>query len=245
MLAHNRDHFLSQGLYYPLTGQVGTGGGQHNLAWELNGDERFDPEAGTVADLGSELREQHPSAVLISSEDLVFLYYKTDRLDVLRSLFDDLGYRVLVAVTLRELPDYLESVYSQLLGDGLAGDFDEFVSDVLTGRGHFCAGGIPVDYLQLVEGFASVFGAEALRVLLYDPVDVISPLLMVCSEAVGAPISAARHLRLNTRDDRTSRVVLSSAQKELIARCCPGIEALGRLGLRPGATLTGASSQNG
>ncbi len=237
MLAQNRDHFLSQGLYYPLTGQVGTGGGQHNLAWELNGDGRFDPAAGTVADLGDELKEQHPSAVLISSEDLVFLYYKPDRLDVLRSLFDDLGYRVQVVVTLRDLPDYLESIYSQLVGDDLAGDFEEFLSDVLAQRGHFADGGIPVDYSQLVMGFASVFGmfgAESLRVVPYDRLDGISPLLRVCTEAVGAPLSAVPDCpRLNATGDRTPRVVLTAAQKESIVAALVELTHSGKLGFAP------------
>ena len=58
MIARNREHFREQGLYYPATGQVGVGDGQHNLAWELLGDERFDPEAGSLAGLADELRER-------------------------------------------------------------------------------------------------------------------------------------------------------------------------------------------
>ena len=44
MIARNETYFADQGLFYPAVGQVGDG--HHNLAWELNGDERYDPRSG-------------------------------------------------------------------------------------------------------------------------------------------------------------------------------------------------------
>ncbi len=152
MIARNREHFTAEGLYYPEAGQVGVGDGQHNLAWELNGDERFDPEAGSLADLSDELREHQPSAVLISSEDLEYLHDKPDRLLMLRDLLGDLGYSARVVITLREPSEYLESLYYELVHQGRAGEFDTFVTEALEQRGLFSPGGIALGLLAPDRG---------------------------------------------------------------------------------------------
>ncbi len=121
MIARNRQHFRDQGLYYPTTGQIGVGDGQHNLAWELAGDERFEPASGTIADLASELRAQRrPRAVLVSSEDLEYLYDRPERLASLRGVLEDVGYAVRVVITLRQPSEYLESLYFELVAQGRA-----------------------------------------------------------------------------------------------------------------------------
>ncbi len=227
MIARNREHFAAQGLYYPGTGQIGVGDGQHNLAWELLGDERFDPEAGSLADLADELREHRPPAVLISSEDLEYLHDKPDRLVVLRDLHEDLGYSTRVVITLREPSEYLESLYYELVHQGRAGEFDTFVTEALERRGFFSPGGIELDYSRLIGGFAGVFGQQSLRVLPYDHDDAVGPVLAACADALGIPLSPVPDWpRFNVRDDpeRTgasdghaaASAVLSRSQREAV-----------------------------
>jgi len=227
MIARNREHFAAQGLYYPGTGQVGVGDGQHNLAWELNGDERFDPGAGTLADLAGELRDHRPTGVLISSEDLEYLHDKPDRMVTLRGVLEDAGYSARIVITLREPSEYLESLYYELVHQGRAGEFDTFVTEALEQRGIFSPGGIELDYSRLVGGFAGVFGNGALRVLDYDRNDAVGPVLEACADAIGTPLTAVPGwTRFNVRDDperarppdggRPAPAVLSRSQHEAI-----------------------------
>ncbi len=227
MIARNREHFREQGLYYPATGQVGVGDGQHNLAWELLGDERFDPEAGSLAGLADELRERRPPAVLISSEDLEYLHDKPDRLVTLRDLLEDLGYSARIVITLREPSEYLESLYYELVHQGRAGDFDVFVTEALEQRGIFSPGGIELDYSRLIGGFAGVFGDRALRVLAYDHDDAVGPVLTAFADALRIRLTAVPDWpRFNVRDDperagptaghAADSAVLSRSQHEAI-----------------------------
>jgi hypothetical protein len=181
-------HFIAQGIYYPAAGRARAS--QANLAWELSGDPRYRPNAGSLEDLAGELRSLKPGAVVVSSEDFERLFDKAHQLTKLRSVFDALGYSCVVVVTLREPCDYLESLYYALSRRALTQSFDSFVSDAIEHRAvRFGTRDFPLDYGQLVEGFATVFGQDALRVLAYDASDSTTPLFDVCSEAVGLPLS--------------------------------------------------------
>jgi hypothetical protein len=188
MIAQNLAHFIAQGIYYPAAGRARAS--QANLAWELSGDPRYRPQAGSLEDLAGELRSLKPGAVVISSEDFERLFDKPHQLTKLRSVFDTLGYSCVVVVTLREPCDYLESLYYALSRRALTQSFDSFVADAIEHRAvRFGTRDFPLDYEQLVEGFATIFGQDALRVLAYDSSDSMTPLFDVCSEVVGLPIS--------------------------------------------------------
>ena len=190
MLARNAEHFLSEGLYYPATGRIGYG--QHNLAWELSGDDRYRPVAGRLVDLAAELHGyQLPELVLVSSEDFEILYTQPRALARLRMTFEHLGYSVWVVITLRNPADYLESLYVELLKHGLEQEFDAFVSDTISNGcvslrdWRFC-----LDYARLVRSFATAFDRTSLRILAYDPSDSVRPILHTCQLITGAPIEA-------------------------------------------------------
>ncbi len=234
MIARNRQHFSDQGLYYPTTGQVGVGDGQHNLAWELAGDERFEPASGTIADLAGELRAQRrPRAVLVSTEDLEYLYDRPERLASLRGVLEDVGYAVRVVITLRQPSEYLESLYFELVAQDRAGPFDEFVTDALEQRGLFSPGGIALDYSRLIGGFAGVFGDRAVRVLPYDRNDAVGPVLEACGDALRTRLTGVPDWpRFNMRDDPererpsggpvAAPAVLSRSQSEAVTAAFGG-----------------------
>jgi hypothetical protein len=168
MIAHNLRWFGDQGLYYPSTGR-GPGDGHHNLAWELNGDERYDPAAGSTADLVVELDQVQARSVLLSSEDFEYLYRRPAKLARLCQELEQLGFTIRVLVVLRRPPDYVESLYSELLKHGLAESLDDFVAQALVDGGVvFGKWDFRVDYHQLLSGFAAVFGDRAVNVLPYD-----------------------------------------------------------------------------
>ena len=100
MIARNDTYFADQGLFYPTVGRAGDG--HHNLAWELNGDERYDPSFGSFDDLIDELRQAKPRAVLISSEDFEYLHLRPESLRNFRRRLSRLGYKTHVIVVLRQ-----------------------------------------------------------------------------------------------------------------------------------------------
>lgn len=93
MVARYQQWFRDQGLYYPLTtrGSSSDSDGHHNLARELNDDDRYDPGKGSLADLVKELRLAQARSVLLSSGDFEYLYRKPLKLDILRASLAQLG----------------------------------------------------------------------------------------------------------------------------------------------------------
>jgi hypothetical protein len=188
MIARNETYFAEQGLYYPTAGRAGDG--HHNLAWELNGDERYDPTVGSFADLTNELRQTKPRAVLLSSEDFEYLHLRPESLRNFRRRLSRLGYKTHVLVVLRRPSEYLESLYVELRKHGLEEEFDDFLARALADGGVVFRGwDFRVNYKQLVPSFAAVFGRRAVHVLRYDTVDSVAPLLDACGRLLTLPLS--------------------------------------------------------
>jgi hypothetical protein len=222
MVADNLEHFSSEGLYYPETGRVTYG--QHNLAWELSGDKRFQPQAGSVTDLCAELERVHPPAALLSSEDFECLYSRTDRLIALRQAMEGLGYAVVVVVTLREPAQYIVSLYFELQKHGLTEDFDSFIEAAVQQRGViFSHWDLRLDYSQLIRGFAGAFGSEALRVLRYEPTDAVAPVLRACSEAAGLRLTPVVPWGRSNVSNEPGPDILSEAQRESVDAAFEGV----------------------
>jgi hypothetical protein len=168
MLAGNEDHFASEGLCYPTLTRVGAG--HHNLIWELLNDERFDPAAGSFADLVTELSRDQPPRVLLSAEGFEYLYERPALARSLKEGLESAGYRVEVVLALREVPSYLESLYYELTKHGLSVDLDGFVDEAVSrGSIHLRDMAFCLRYEELTDSFASVFGAGSLHVLAYGP----------------------------------------------------------------------------
>jgi len=189
MVARNGEHFRSQDLFYPVSGRVGDG--HHNLAWQLNADGRYRPEAGTLTDLAAELRTHRPRAVLISSEDFEYLQGKPDALATLSATLADLGYLVGVILMLRRPCDYLESLYFELGKHGLDESFATFLARAsANGGARFGDWDFRLDYEELVGSFARVFGSSDTVVLEYDQVEAVAPLLGACGRyLLGVPLT--------------------------------------------------------
>lgn len=189
MIAANSAHFVGQGLCYPATGRWGDG--HHNLAWELNADERLQASAGKLVDLTAELEAGQPGAVLLSSEDFEYLYRKPDRLAQLREALEALGYRVEVLVALRQPSDYAESLYWELGKHGLQMSLADFTGEILARGGiTFRSWDFRLDYQPLVASFARNFGPEAIHVLRYQESEFVGPLLATCGDLLGLSLAA-------------------------------------------------------
>jgi hypothetical protein len=188
MITLNETFFADQQLCYPTAGRVGDG--HHNLAWELSGDERYDPMAGSFADLADELGKAQPRAVLLSSEDFEYLHRRPEALRSIRRTMEGLGYRTHVLVVLRQPSEYLESLYVELGKHGLEEELEPFVARSLADGGIvFRDWDFRLSYEQLVSRFAAIFGKRAVHLLRYDPVDSIGPLLEACGRLLALPLS--------------------------------------------------------
>lgn len=223
MLARNEGHFAVKGLYYPAAGRGG-GDGHHNLAWELAGDERYDPAAGSLADLVAELAAAGPRAVVVSSEDFEYLHRRPERLATLRTGLESAGYAVRVLVVLREPAGYVESLYAELGKHGLTGSLDGFVEGALaSGAVTFGAWTFSLDYPTLVGAFAGAFGRRRVQVLGYHPADVVGSLLAACGRQLGLDLSPVPGwVRFNARDGGPGPA-LTVAQRRAVESAFGGV----------------------
>jgi hypothetical protein len=220
MIARNEEYFAKQGLSYPAAGRIGDT--HHNLAWELHGDERYDPAAGSLADLVHELRQVDQRAVLLSSEDFECLYRRPESLRSMRASLQALGYDTHVVVVLRQPSEYLESLYDELHAKhGFEEELATFVARAMgDGNISFRHWDFTIDYERLVAPFAAVFGDQAVHCLRYSRVDSVPPLLEACGTLLGLTISPiVGWPRFNPRtsgDARRARISLTRDEQRAI-----------------------------
>ncbi len=127
---NNVDALAKDGILFPLSGRSSKLHGHHNIAWQLIGDRRFNPTAGTIGDLITELKSSELPRALVSSEDFEYL---SQRPGVLRHFCDRLateGIDVAFVVVLRDLQQYAESLYTELTGHGIELSKAEFIAHV-------------------------------------------------------------------------------------------------------------------
>ncbi len=169
ILTANEDRFATFGILIPRAGRAERAGGHHNLAWELNGDSRFDPDCGTFADVLREIERTGSNRVCLSSED--FEYLDAAALQTLADGLRAVGYRPVIIVYLRPQSGYIESLYVELVKHGLTESFDRYLADIITAgevrfneRWRF-----QFDYEELVRDLTAVFGAAHILARRYDP----------------------------------------------------------------------------
>ena len=130
-----RDELRGRGLIYPQAGAFDwLGGGQHNIAWELAGDRRFEARFGTVDDVAREIADSGMDAIL-SAEDFESVLHTPERLAPLREhpALRDREFVLLFFV--RDQVAYLESLYSEMLRHGVGATLEEFAAPLFgTGR---------------------------------------------------------------------------------------------------------------
>jgi hypothetical protein len=131
-LNKDRAALLDQGIYMPLTGTENNTESHQNIAWELNRDDRFVPEHGSLDDLFAELSHEQPQKVILSAEGFTSLdtrpgtgrerqlqhlldpnSSKVTRYHRMREFAQGLGYRIVTIGFIREYVACLNSAYTQ------------------------------------------------------------------------------------------------------------------------------------
>jgi hypothetical protein len=206
------DDLAGVGVHYPAAGRVW--GGHHGIAWQLNDDQRHSPAAGTLDDLARELAGQQAPTVFMSSEDFEYLYADPARLMPLRDVIVNAGYRPRIVLAFREPCAYTESLFDELRENhGYAATFDEHVDAILIERRiTFGRWLFAFDRAAIVDGFAAVFGHDAIRAIDYEPADAVGAVLAAADVPTAAVSGRGR---VNVRIARRSR--LTDAQRSAVA----------------------------
>ena len=181
--------------------------GNHNLAWELNGDTRFDPNSGALEDTLKELESAPERVAVISSEDFEYLGRDLRALERLRDALAAIDYQAKIIVYLRNRADYAISLYLTLLYFLFSDPFESYIEAIL--RDGACIYRntwiFQFFYSRLLDAFSQSFGAENLIARVYDgerdPLDLIHDFIGVILAGAGSTVldELAIPARLNER----------------------------------------------
>lgn len=222
-LGENDALLAAEGTLYPRSGRMQPGSGQHNIAFQLSGDERFRPSLGTVADLLDEVAAVALPRVCVSTEALQFVHDRPDRLRALRDGLAAIGYRAVVVVYLRAQCDYLESLYPTLLHHGYTVSFKDYLERVLADGivRHRVTRSYRFDYASLLGGYAGVFGPDGVIVRAYakadDPAWIVRDFFAALGPPAHRPVesgSRPRLVNLRPRLDEVARLLLRNRECE-------------------------------
>ncbi|MCP9833464.1 MULTISPECIES: hypothetical protein [unclassified Cyanobium] len=213
--SHARE-LAQSGILVPLVGTLSESSGHHNLAFQLNGDSRYDSRLGRLSELVDELRHSTALRAVISSEDFSGLVDRPDRVQHLESTLRRAGHSVTWVMFIRRVDDYSESLYTTMWGSGVRPRFGYpgFVLSILAygkysqnqrfgGSVHYC------DFTAFVRRWRE---ASESRLLLRDYDQAVSAegLLPCFLKIIAAPdtlLVAAEtdSPRLNGRIERITR----------------------------------------
>lgn len=133
-LAERRDQLASRSLLYVRAGTNQYLDGNHNIAWELTGDRRFELDTGVLEEAAQEIDDFDGDAIL-SSEDFESLLHRPAGFDPLLRHELLRGHQVCVVVYLRNQAEYLASLLWENRKHGIEwGSADYMNAVVQTGR---------------------------------------------------------------------------------------------------------------
>lgn len=130
-LLANRGELLKQGVLYPKSGTI-TSGGHLHLAWQSLDDWKFNPARGGWADVASEVHASKADCVFLSAE--TFGGYST-RDEIIRDITafaSEIDAEIRIVGCARPQASHMESVYAQSASTGFEQrKFDTFVTHSL------------------------------------------------------------------------------------------------------------------
>jgi hypothetical protein len=146
-------------LHYSLAGRKGLMA-HHNLAWALNGDNRFRKKLGTWQEVHDDLAASRPDVAILSSEGFEGFRPLADLKQAVDTWLTPLG-RVEIVCYIRPHFDRLRSAYSQKMKTGqLLGDMDSFIDSMIPSSGI-------LKYATRLRQWRAVFG-DSLKTRIYS-----------------------------------------------------------------------------
>lgn len=129
---------------YPLSGRPPEAPlGQHNLAWEISGDYRFQKDSGGIEDLLKEIGGTTHNVILSSEDFECSIHHFENFTEFIRRLQAH-QFEIKLLMYFRNQIDYARSLYFALLYYGFDRPFDNFLNEILargqcTWRDWICA----------------------------------------------------------------------------------------------------------
>jgi hypothetical protein len=227
-LESHSDLLKQKGILYPASGRLGAG--HHNLAWELDGDGRFDPSRGTLRDLEEEIKDF--DKVVLSSEDFSVMRGHESELGLLANVLAGQNFKVTVIIVLRERNEWLRSIGLELLKHNLDNSIEGFQDqEILTRNWNGRAVEMSMNDDDIIREFSSVFGKSHMQTVAYDRTDMVKTFLeSVAPFFPNVILNSETGLRKNTSFDtlgtlqneivsgRKSQVLLEQKTVELAAK---------------------------
>ena len=109
-LAQNRDLLARHGVLYVRAGTNQYLNGNHNVAWEITGDHRFELDTGTLMEAAQEIDDFDGDAIM-SSEDFESLLHRPKAFNPLFRHKLLAGHQITVVVYVRNQAEYLASLF--------------------------------------------------------------------------------------------------------------------------------------
>jgi hypothetical protein len=221
-LSRHEHWFARRGVHYTRTGRTQLG--NHNLAWQLYGDPRFERRFGTVEALHDELRRTRSPIVAISSEDLCLLHDLPDAIEQLTTTVERAGFEPVVVLDVRPQVDYVESLYASYAR--FAGrhpsftslpvrSFDDYANEGLwTGKVTSFRSTL-LEYDVLVDAFAAVVGHDKIIVRPYTADAPSSALLESWLNVFGTSLDPSSMRRINSANVEAMRPSFSTMFRAL------------------------------
>ncbi len=129
-LAEKREALAERGVLYVRAGTNRYLDGNHNVAWELTGDHRFELDTGCLEEAVQEIAD-FPGDAILSSEDFESLLHRPKGFDPLLRHHLLRHHRVGVLVYLRNQADYLASLAAENQKHGVAFSLEDYLARIV------------------------------------------------------------------------------------------------------------------
>jgi hypothetical protein len=175
LLGTNDEALSAAGVFVPKRGRpfetADIHGAHHNVAWQFIADSRFNPSAGTLADVISEIRAADKPVTLLSSEDFEYLHSRPAALFHIRRHLEAAGFTLKIVLYLRRQDDYARSLYRELFNHGWDRTVEQFVDAILMDGMIVYRNAWVFEFLysRLLASFALMLGAENIIVRRFVP----------------------------------------------------------------------------
>jgi len=218
----NRRKLLRHGIDYPLIGLVGRG--HHNIAYDLQGDQRYIPAFGNVRSLLRHISRSRAHTIIVSAED----FCDFDRRHVRQTAELLQPYEVQIAVYLRRQDQLMQAMWAQQVKSGiLTLSFNEWFDSLFQRRIDDRVSLTDLqrlDFEALLNSWAECFGPEAIKVRPYERSRLNDDLMRDFSDLVGMALPA--EIRFQGHENVTPDISTLEVMRELAKRS--GQEAVAR-----------------
>jgi hypothetical protein len=179
--------------------------GNHNVAWDVRRDIRYERKLGGVAELLDELRDSPEKTVVISSEDFEYLVRYPEELKEFDRKLEAIGYDRIYLVFFRNPEDYLFSLHCELKKHGIVASYATLKNEVQN-KGYILVKGdwyYEFDRRRFLADWEKAVGPN-LKAFDFDDVSRQGELLPFFLETIGASADIiqssihARRLNQNT-----------------------------------------------